>query len=596
MGYDYIGLRGYENPANYTSNPDAKGLKFYNIGPHHHAVRKFVTINSSFINKTKIYSQPDIDFYNQNMAWKSTDSFPNNMATGSWNSSTSFSASWDFQQQTVIDKLVEQEIAIFKEFENVSLPFTFAGYMIDETRLMGAFWKWDSTLNKESFIKLSEWTGSDSSLLHSGITHEYATYEEGMVAYYKKLNSRMRQEFPNAKWILEPYRLYSTAGPYNEDWVYSIKDRADKNELIPDMLFQESSGAEFVDNVNIFNSGVNISKDMVGSSQPNSVGEDKNRLYAGKAGINGAWYNWFGRFGGTGDMPGFTSITAVYPRLKLIRVIPNWDNLNNIPLVNRSWDGSVYQSAKDGKLQSYINSDVMYSRHWKNGKIFAVFNTTNTINGKIKLNSGETVTSIQKTDGYFIETGDASSELTVTDTSSGKEITLNSTVTIPIDSTNGQVKGIGYILTVASATGNPAPVITSALSSTGTAVMTFSYQITAANGPTSFNAAGLPAGLSVSSGTGLISGTPTTVGTSSVTISAANAGGTGVSTLTLSVYSACDLNRDASTNVVDVQLQVNQALGATACTSDLNRDGYCSVIDVQRDVNAGLGGQCLLGP
>ncbi|OGR49914.1 MAG: hypothetical protein A2X40_11425 [Elusimicrobia bacterium GWC2_65_9] len=295
-------------------------------------------------------------------------------------------------------------------------------------------------------------------------------------------------------------------------------------------------------------------------------------------------------------MPGFTSITAVYPRLKLIRVIPNWDNLNNIPLVNRSWDGSVYQSAKDGKLQSYINSDVMYSRHWKNGKIFAVFNTTNTINGKIKLNSGETVTSIQKTDGYFIETGDASSELTVTDTSSGKEITLNSTVTIPIDSTNGQVKGIGYILTVASATGNPAPVITSALSSTGTAVMTFSYQITAANGPTSFNAAGLPAGLSVSSGTGLISGTPTTVGTSSVTISAANAGGTGVSTLTLSVYSACDLNRDASTNVVDVQLQVNQALGATACTSDLNRDGYCSVIDVQRDVNAGLGGQCLLGP
>ncbi|OGR49912.1 MAG: hypothetical protein A2X37_12035 [Elusimicrobia bacterium GWA2_66_18] len=146
-----------------------------------------------------------------------------------------------------------------------------------------------------------------------------------------------------------------------------------------------------------------------------------------------------------------------------------------------------------------------------------------------------------------------------------------------------------------SATVSPAPVITSALSSTGTAATTFSYQITAANGPTSFNAAGLPAGLSVSTG-GLISGTPTIVGTSSVTISAANAGGTGVSTLTLSVYSACDLNRDALTNVVDVQLQVNQALGATACTSDLNRDGSCNVIDVQRDVNASLGGQCLLGP
>jgi len=147
-----------------------------------------------------------------------------------------------------------------------------------------------------------------------------------------------------------------------------------------------------------------------------------------------------------------------------------------------------------------------------------------------------------------------------------------------------------------NATASPGPIITSALSSTGTAGTAFSYQITAANGPTSFNAAGLPAGLSVSTGTGRISGTPTTVGTSSVAISAANAVGTGVSTLTLSVYSACDLNRDASTNVVDVQLQVNQALGAAACTSDLNRDGSCNVIDVQRDVNAGLRGQCVLGP
>ena len=81
-----------------------------------------------------------------------------------------------------------------------------------------------------------------------------------------------------------------------------------------------------------------------------------------------------------------------------------------------------------------------------------------------------------------------------------------------------------------------------------------------------------------------------------MTISAANAGGTGSGTLVLSVYSACDLNRDWATNVVDVQLQVNAALGVTACTADLNRDGVCNVIDVQRGVNAGLGGQCVLGP
>ena len=81
-----------------------------------------------------------------------------------------------------------------------------------------------------------------------------------------------------------------------------------------------------------------------------------------------------------------------------------------------------------------------------------------------------------------------------------------------------------------------------------------------------------------------------------MTISAANADGTGTATLALSVYSACDLNRDWATNVVDVQLQVNAALGVTACTSDLNRDGVCNVIDVQRGVNVGLGGSCVLGP
>ncbi|MEK7234702.1 MAG: LamG-like jellyroll fold domain-containing protein [Elusimicrobiota bacterium] len=142
---------------------------------------------------------------------------------------------------------------------------------------------------------------------------------------------------------------------------------------------------------------------------------------------------------------------------------------------------------------------------------------------------------------------------------------------------------------------NSLPVITSTQSASGTTGTAFSYQITATNSPTSFSAGGLSAGLSVSAG-GLISGTPTTIGTSSVTISAANASGAGSASLSLSVYSACDLNRDLSTNVVDVQLQVNQALGAAACTSDLNRDGACNVIDVQRDVNASLGGLCVVGP
>ena len=83
------------------------------------------------------------------------------------------------------------------------------------------------------------------------------------------------------------------------------------------------------------------------------------------------------------------------------------------------------------------------------------------------------------------------------------------------------------------------PVITSptmASVAVGTAV---SYQITATNSPTSYGATGLPAGLSVNTASGLISGTPTTAGTSMVTLRATNSGGTGSATLTLTINPTC---------------------------------------------------------
>ena len=53
--------------------------------------------------------------------------------------------------------------------------------------------------------------------------------------------------------------------------------------------------------------------------------------------------------------------------------------------------------------------------------------------------------------------------------------------------------------------GASAPVITSPLTASGTVGTLFSYQITANNTPTSFNAVGLPSGLSVNTSSGIIS-------------------------------------------------------------------------------------------
>jgi hypothetical protein len=79
------------------------------------------------------------------------------------------------------------------------------------------------------------------------------------------------------------------------------------------------------------------------------------------------------------------------------------------------------------------------------------------------------------------------------------------------------------------------PVITSSLNQVSTVTASFSYTITSTNNPTSFNATNLPQGLAVNSSTGLISGAPTTAGTTNTTISATNSAGTTNATLVITV-------------------------------------------------------------
>jgi hypothetical protein len=120
---------------------------------------------------------------------------------------------------------------------------------------------------------------------------------------------------------------------------------------------------------------------------------------------------------------------------------------------------------------------------------------------------------------------------------------------------------------------------------------------TGGTGIYTWSATGLPNGLTIGQGDGMISGTPTTTVGSPFTAVVAVADTNSASAhrsypLTVLAFSPCDVKQTGTVNVADVQVITNQALGIVAALNDLNGDGVVNVVDVRMVISAALGAGC----
>ncbi len=131
----------------------------------------------------------------------------------------------------------------------------------------------------------------------------------------------------------------------------------------------------------------------------------------------------------------------------------------------------------------------------------------------------------------------------------------------------------------------PAPVFSAQSAPAGTIGVAYSYTFVASN-TTSFAVASgsIPAGLSLNTGTGVLSGTPTTAATSTFTVSATGAGGTTASTSQSVMVSAALVGRADNFNRADAATPGTPSDGGSAWSTFSGNAGiYTNQLYIESD-------------
>jgi len=376
MGYDYIMYM-----SNMEKCPNIDNMYFYLESPE---TSTPIAEKYWYLDYDRTYTEAEINTINNYFVWRYNATFPNNIATGWFFSfGNVFRPLPDIQREDILNESIYYALKRIKKIEKPARNFLFAGYSWDVPDFKGDWWTANQKNDNGKIVKLSYWTnGTESAYAHDGIIYDYATYPEAAAELRKRLFAETEKLYPGFKIYYQPYGIYNS-------WIKLVEGRSDVDKLMPEdrvILCQEDgdsykskfhtglSDFDFVLDQRIFASNL-IDVQHMCQDTPDMFNHTQNLGIAGYAAAYGAWTNWYGRYGGTDNMPAYKNIAELPARFKLIRLVANWDNLNQVPLENRHWDAQnlIYESPN-----SYADVNLIYSTHPKNKNIYFVLLNSST--------------------------------------------------------------------------------------------------------------------------------------------------------------------------------------------------------------------------
>ena len=386
MGYTHV---MYMSGMEY--NKLSNGLTFVLESPEYVTYKRIVDLR-------KTYSPEQIAEWERICAVVFPDKkFPQNMATGWWFDDNVFSLQLDFQQKAVHDITISRIIKRIEKITKVNPNFKFGGFAWDVPQPYGDFndHKKGKYMNRQ--ITLEFWTGKDATPERSGIKHDYPTYFAGYFEFCRSIMDAARKINPDAKFIVEPYYTYNHWVKFYESDFFKSKGK-DAKFYTADFILCEGHTNDYLKDARVFKSEF-VSPAIVGTSDPHCILEKALRNTTGATAVIGSWSTIYGRYGGYDISPLAKSLRDIPASVKLARLIPVWENLNNIPLKSRSFVEGVYSSPT-----AYMSADVYWAKQPAKNRLLAVFHNTK---GEVNVPKEYKIVSVEFLDTLFTPCGRA---------------------------------------------------------------------------------------------------------------------------------------------------------------------------------------------